>query len=249
MIGNSVFISYRGAYFNKALEAREFLLKHGYCRSVTLIPPNTISQENELLRVIEYFELGEMISDHMHDCDSFVFLNTPNYLGSYFTQLELHQWRYFWNKPSNPTLTSIDLNWNLNKIEVNPLSLNEKRQWANVVVGVSRRAQRQRWSSPFPAGKYGRKYYVVPCRNCGEHVLLHKKHISSLIRRELQLSCPYRCGNSSFVFTEHYQNGNFYRKPILLNQSYDNKLRLIEIGEYMSVLIQNEEPNRMIVVS
>ena len=244
----NAFISYRGAYYEHANAIRHWLIGNGYCKNVVLFPPNSLSIYGELLMPYEYIELMEFILDRLSRCDAFVFLNTPDYSNSYFTQAEILQWRRFRDNPMVfPIGQNVDQYVIGQGIQLVPLTLSEKRLWANLSVNIARSYQ-GKFNPGFYGGKHNRNCYLMPCGICGEHFLIGKKATSLTLRGEYRIVCPH-CNNSHFRILEGNQMGTFYRNPIIVEQEFIRPLRVLETSEVLDLLIKDDLPPRIPLVS
>lgn len=248
-LGNRVFFSYRGYYYSQAKAAAQRLLDNRYCDEVVLYPPNSLSSAGELLLPYEYVELMEFILDRMSRSDAFVFLDSidnegnHDYTNSYFTQAELLQWQRF---KDNPVVYPVDggaQGLPGRGVQLDPLTKNQKKLWAKLSVGIARSYQHH-MNPPFATGKYAKNCFMIPCQRltCGEHFLASQKAVYSTLKGQFQIVCPH-CGNGQFYFREEAQKGNFYRKPVILEQPNKGDIRILQSEEIISLILDNKLPD------
>lgn len=240
-MGKNVFVSYRGRYYEAATALGQWLVDNGYCESLAIFPPNSLCARNELLLPYEYVELMEFILDRLARSDAFVVLNTPDYQDSYFTQAEILQWRRFKDSPIVYLAGHDGKDIQLQAAPLASLEKDQKRMWANLSVSIAR-SYRGKMNPGFVGGKYNRSCFIFPCGNCGEHFLATKKAIYKALSGNFKIACPH-CGNDRFKISEAGARGNYYRKPILLEQDYKTSLRILEPGEILSLLVENDLPS------
>src|SRR3954454_13305148 len=99
--GKNAFMSYRGCDYTPARNFAHTLTESGTFDSITIVPPERICRDQEVLLPYEYFELMEFITDSMCNCDSLIIFDSGSYWQSYWTQMEIRQWRRF-----SPNLTA-----------------------------------------------------------------------------------------------------------------------------------------------
>lgn len=236
------FISYRGRDYALAERAAAALVDRGWCGDFCLLPPNSLAEEGELFLPLEFVELMGFIRDRLSGCDAFVFVNTPHYADSYFTQAELLQWRCYRDPPTVYAAT-IGANGRVNvqphKLE--PASRNTKTLWAKIAVGIDR-SQQGHMSVPLACGPYAKNCFLVPCHKCGEHFLLGKEAVAAAVRGAFRVSCPHGCGNASFSLRETSGPARYYRRPIVLSQAGRARMRVLGEGEILTLLVGSELP-------
>ena len=188
-IGHKVFLSYRGGDYKTAHDLAQDLLNQGNCKQIVLVPPEKISKSNEILLPFEFFELMEFITDNLYDCDAFIILDTEHYLGSYWTQMEVRQWRRFAKqpeayiaRPAGQHQASIR-----EKIALDPLDNGDAKLRARVSVGTNRRMLQ---SSGIPAawGKFAKNCFLVPCAYCGRHFLATQKAVYASLNKNFTVT-------------------------------------------------------------
>jgi hypothetical protein len=247
-LGDQVFISYRGNYYSYAEALKQSLERDRLCKTAILFPPNSLCETSEILLPYEYIELMEFISDHLSQSDAFMFLNTPDYQDSYFTQAELLQWRRF---KDDPAVYAVGGNGNQfqlgDAVHLEPLTGNEKKLWAGISVGIAR-SYKSHLNPGFACGKFAKSCFMIPCGGCGEHFLATQKAIYDALKGQFKITCPL-CGNGEFYFREMHKRGNYYRKPIVLEQEFQTRLRVLETQEILDLLISNELPPSISLVS
>lgn len=241
------FISYRGKHYEEAKLVAKFLYKEGYCDGEVLFPPNSLCEPNELLMPYEYFELMGFIRDSLARCTHFYYLNTPDYRNSYFTQAEILQWRAY----KKPVFYPVDNYYGKivirQAISLPEMSNNEKSLLANLAVSIDR-SQISKYNQGFVGGKFNRNCFLFPCGSCGEHFLVSKKAVRKLVKEKVYISCPH-CSNKSFHVYELSKKGNFYRKPLILDQNITSPLRVLETNEIYEMLNSNTNPVRIPVIT
>lgn len=251
-LGQRAILSYRGAHYEAALRVKEWLEGHGACEQVVLFPPNSLCAPGELLLPYEYIELMEVILDHLARCQSFVFLDTPDYQDSYFTQAEMLQWRRFRPDPV-AVPAGVDARgrpWTGEPRRWEPLSENEKKLWAKISVGINRKMQGPR--TPASAwGRFAKNCFLTPCERCGEHLLVTQTAVYAALKGQFRVICPH-CSYDRFVFVEGRHLGNYYRKPVSLALQLDPArrapLRVLRDDEILALLVQNETPRAIPMV-
>lgn len=246
-LGQQVFVSYRGDYYSFAEALSQWLVQNNYCANVILFPPNSLSARGEILLPYEYIELMEFILDRLARSDAFVFLNTDDYQDSYFTQAELLQWRRFRDDPIVYPVGGSNTFQLGEGLRLETLTKNEKKLWAGISVGVAR-SYRSKFNPGFAAAKYAKNCFMIPCRKCGQHFVASQKAVYSTLKGQFQIFCPH-CSNGQFHFKEGTERGTFYRKPIILEQPYKNRLRILESQEILSLLVNNELPDSIGLVT
>lgn len=248
-LGKTTFISYRGNYYLAAEAVGHWLVERGYCKSSIVFTPGELSEKDEALLPYEYVELMEFILDRLARTESFVIINTNDYLDSYFTQAEVLQWRRFKDRPS-VYMVGIDDRGQFTLSEpvaLEPLAKNQKKLWASISVGIAR-SYKHHMNPGFAAGKYAKSCFLLPCHTCGEHFLISRKAVYRALTGEFTVSCPH-CGNSQFQFRELAQRGNYYRKPLIIEQPHRVAIRVLEDSEILALLVNNELPSRIPLVS
>lgn len=241
-LGKQVFISYRGYMFNHANFLKSWLEENDCCKNAILFQPNSLCAKGEILVPYEYIELMEFILDYLARSDAFLFLNTDDYFDSYFTQAEVLQWRRFENKPVAYPIDIDDKNQLSfgEKIAWATLTDNQKKLWAKISVGINRNMQNHATLTYW--GKFAKNCFLIPCGNCGEHFLVSQAAVRATLNGNFKVVCPH-CDNPNFAFHEESQRGNYYRKPVVLEQEYRKKLRILEADEILALLLvdKNEE--------
>lgn len=241
-IGKQVFISYRGSYYKQAMLLKDALVQHGYCNQAILFPPNSLCAENEILLPYEYVELMEFILDYLAHTDTFIYLETSDYWNSYFTQAEALQWRRFRDVP---VVHSAQVDWRGQiflgeQMRWETLNKSQKKLWASISVSINRSMGRGHLMPPTAWGRFAKHCFLLPCGVCGEHFLVSQKAIYRALKNLFEVECPH-CGNNHFRFSELPKRGNYYRKPIIVQQHYYANLRVLGSFEILKLLIENNE--------
>lgn len=241
------FLSYRNylsSDYENALKAKKYLMEYHNYVDVHLFRPNSLCEQGELLLPYEYYELMGWIRDRIAECTAFYYLETPNYTDSYFTQAELLQWQAYRN---NPVVYGIKPHGNSfvvgSEIPIGDISNDQKQLIAHFAVSIDR-SQKSRFNPGFVGGKFNRNCFLIPCGNCGEHFLASQKFVYNVLRGAERLSCPH-CYNTNFRVYEMNKRGEFYRKPIILEQPrpYKTDLRILGIHEIHQLLASNDLPS------
>lgn len=250
LLGKKVFISYRsygGKGYEDAQTLAHWLVNNGYCEQVVVFPPNSLSASGEQFLPYEYVELMEFILDELARCQAFVYIDTPGYSDSYFTQAEILQWRRF---KDEPVVYPAQVNGNHVQLgagtTLETLSHNLKQAWASISVGTAR-SYRSHLNPGLATGKYAKSCFLVGCGKCGEHFLVTRKAVYAQIKGKFRVACPH-CGNDQFPFKEEEQRGLYYRKPITLQQTFATKMRVLEMDEILHLLLQNTLPPKFKLV-
>jgi hypothetical protein len=255
--GNQAFLSYRGRDYPMAEHVRQWLLSNQYCHSVVLFPRNSLSSEREVLLTYEYFELSERIFDHLAASQTFIYLDRPGYWASYFTQIEVAQWRRFSKKnpPEAYPVSEIDRDGKPifgQRVLLEPMSENQKRLLAGISVGTNRRMQQMPLTPPTTWSKYAKNCFLVCCAGCGEYLLISQKAVYSAIKSHTTITCPHdrpHQGSKEIGFREEVKTGQYYRKPVILEQNGQQEPRLLGINEIIHILVMNDPPPGIPVVT
>jgi hypothetical protein len=247
-LGDQVFLSYRGHDVELAEGLASSLKKMKLCKNVRAYKPESLCIRDEILTTYDYVELMESIIETMKQSDTFVFLDTGDYLDSYFTQTELLHWRRIRKSPRGYRFLFDNEDKSFLKEEViwDTLSENKSRAWASITIHVNPsytiKATTLKW------GKYSRNCFIIPCGRCGENFLLSGSALRANLNSEYDVICPH-CGNNRFQFeVKSDQKSNFKRKPIVLNQEIKT-LRILEPDEIFHLLLENELPTSIPLVA
>jgi hypothetical protein len=248
-LGKEVFISYRSDYYKDALALKQHLEKSSYCREAILYPPNSLTASDEILLPYDYFKLMEVILDRLAPSQAFLYLNTPDYWDSYFTQAEVLQWRRFRRDPEAIPITVISGNdfQICEKQNWESIPSSDKDLWSKVSVNIN-----PKMKSTFPVnwGKYSKSCFLLPCRQCGEHFLASSGLIYAALKEKAHVACPHpHCSNNQFRFRQENAKGKFDRNPIILNQTRKVKLRVLDSFELLQLLFDKRLPSKIPLVS
>ncbi len=240
--GKQVFISHRGGDYNIAKEFREILIEQKLCKYAILFPNESLCYNWEQLLVIEYFELMESITDYIASCDTFFYIENPNYENGYFTQAEILQWRRFAKNPIiHPVQFISEGHFQIKSpIELQPISKEDKRLWAKLSVNINPKLQGR---GPIFWGKYA-YCFLIGCCNCGEYILITKKLMDTIIDENNQIECPHCHKNTFSLKVDVNKKKKFYRHPIIMSPKNDQivELRLLYESEIIALLIGKELP-------
>jgi hypothetical protein len=209
----------------------------------------------------------EEIIEKLARCQAFVYLDTEDYFGSYFTQAEIEQWRRFNTKYNrNPEGYPVGMRNSIpylkGKEQWSPLTMYEKWVWAKVSTHVNPRLDVS-MSPPFPWAKYAKDCFLVGCkyeketgRGCGKYSVISKKAVYELIKNRQQIPCPHsednNCRNNNFTFYEQPRQQSMfdrYRDPIILQQESEGDTRVLETKEIHDLLFDNNLPSSMALVT
>jgi len=191
-VATKAFISYRGRDHRLAESVAQRLVDSGFADRAVLVPPNRLSEANELLLPFEYFELMEFIVDEMHDCTHFVALNRGDYWQSYWTQAEVGHWRQLHRRPVVHQVAAgprDDLALDAGT-ELDPLPKAESSLKSRISFIASRRVQNNTRGATF-TGRYAKSCFLVPCGSCEKHFLATQKVVCTAVGSAIY--CPV-CG-------------------------------------------------------
>jgi len=249
-IGKRVFISYRSKDIKKAQKVKDYIISTE--REVILFPPEILSAVGEILKPFEFLELMEFILDEMHKCNTLIAVDQGDFLDSYWTQIELTQWRRFNDHPQafsvrvNEESGSIQY---LGELNLTTLSNDEKRLWIRISNGTNRKLRESNPHTMSIWGRYARSCFLVPCGACGEHFLVSKEALYASVNNEFKTYCPH-CSRGPFQFSEGEKNSTFYRKPIFIKRIGQKKPRLLDVSEILTLLVNDKElPSTIKLVS
>lgn len=246
--GRQIFLSYRGHSSMEAERLRDWLLGNEYCQSVILFPRNSLTSEREMLLAFEYFELIEVILDDLAASQALIFLDEPGYWSSYFTQVELTQWRRLstHNPPQAYQVRGVESDgrpthgqW----VQLEPMTGEQKRLLAEISAGTSRRMQRPSHMPPTAWSTYARNCFLVCCAGCGEYLLLSQNVVYRALHCRESIACPHQkphVGSKQISIREEIRRGNFYRKPLIQEQSGSREPRLLSDWEIIYLLVNND---------
>jgi hypothetical protein len=180
--------------------------------------------------------------------DTFVYLNTADYWDSYFTQMEVLQWRRFKKEPKfYPVEIDNSRRFSFEgQGQWETLTSNQKSLWAKISVGINRGMQGHH-SIPLMCGKFGKNCYLLPCHLCGEHFLAAQDAVHAALASDHRLVCPH-CHQNELRFEQLPYIGHFYRKPIILKRSTGRPgrpLRVLDAIEVLGLILNNDEPQRI----
>jgi hypothetical protein len=247
-IGDIAFISYRGDHAEIARALAERLVDENdkQCNSVIFIPPGRICAPTEVLLPFEYFEVMEFILDAYYNCNAFIILEDKRYWSSYWTQMEVLQWRRFTKDQSMYIARPIGKSAQIvEKRKLPPIARETHRWLAHISLGTNRRMRRLSPDAQ-PFGRYARNCFLVPCDGCKRHFLVSQKKAYSSLAEKSSISCPY-CNHVS-ALREAAEHGNFYRKPIMLLEPVSDVTPPSE--EILNaLLVDNELPPGIAVVT
>jgi hypothetical protein len=195
-LGTNIFISYRRSASSRLPAVRNWLVSDGLFKYSTIIKPDhaRLALDHELLLPFEFLELMVAIWDEMQACDTFGILNSPDYLQSVWTNLELTGWRAI--KPGGRAY-SLELDpggrYSYTPVSLEPMTKNERELW-----GIIRNRVRPfallsspKWSFPYRGSRLARKYYLLTCLVCGQHSLLPKGQVESRARTNGVMACAH----------------------------------------------------------
>ena len=253
-LGEQVFISYRSQYYSTVEVMGQWLVDQGYCLRATCIPPDSLCERGEIISAYEYVELMGNTLDILARADGFVFLDTPDYLSSYFTQAEILQWRRFRDRPVfHPCVISRGRAGQPTFLLRSPIALetldkNAKKLWAGLSTSIAHR-YRGKFQTPFVGGKFCKNYFVLPCLRCGEHFVAHKDTIQERVGTKYSIVCPH-CGENRFHLWQKNKKGlfkkPFYRNALILESLVPERerrsLRVLDAFEILALMIENELP-------
>jgi hypothetical protein len=177
-LGNRAFLSYRQAAVSDVGPTKDWLVKTGRFDTVVSVKASNerIALSNELLLPFEWLELGMGIWQIIEECDSFAFLNTEDYLESFWTSMEVIAWRFYRRNPIAYSMGGSPGRFAMSEVSFNPMGKAGREWWLHVYDNLMPYAtlRRSRWASVDRGGRYFRKYYILPCTSCGEYSLLAK---------------------------------------------------------------------------
>jgi hypothetical protein len=246
--GQQIFLSYRGQSSIEAERLRDWLLCNQDCQSAILFPRNVLTSEREMLLAFEYFELIEVILDELAASQTFVLLDEPGYWSSYFTQIELTQWRRLSknNPPQVYQVRGVERDGRPTQgqwVQLEPMTSEQKCLFAGISAGTSRRMQRLS-HLPFTAwSTYARNCFLVCCAGCGEYLLLSQNVVYRALHNGESISCPHQkphYGSKQIGIREEASQGNFYRKPLIQEQSGTKEPHLLSDWEIIHLLMNND---------
>jgi hypothetical protein len=221
------------------------LMRDGACRSVVLVPPNRICHARELLLPFEYFELMEFITDRMHNADAFVVLGCDDYWTSYWTRMEVLQWRRFTNRPriwlaetagaGTARLTG--------SADLESLPGFDKRLWAHAAILSNRRMQGPRTLNP--TGRYAKSCFLVPCATCRRHFLASQRYTYAQLRASRPLACPHGNCAGRVGVSERPSIGTFYRNPVVLTSALPPDMPAVDQDTLLDLLMRDDLPAGM----
>jgi hypothetical protein len=96
--------------------------------------------------------------------------------------------------------------------------------------------------------KFAKNCFLFHCGNCGEHFLVSQKATYQAIKDCFHIICPH-CSNGRFSLKELSKQGNFHRKPIILQQEFLSSLRILDAYEVLGLLQENKAPQVIPVVT
>lgn len=235
----SIFLSYRGGNIAEARIIKDWLLNQAGAAKVHFFEPNELCAPNEILMPYEYIELLDNILTPMFRSSMFMYLNHEGYWDSFFTQMEVLQWRRRHDAPiaypiafdGSQILTYAPETWQV-------MDKNEKKLWASLSVGIGQFYKHHR-NPGFSGGKFNRSTYLIPCPFCGSYFLISTKLADQVKNGTMLMSCPFCKRNVSLAELPYL--GKYHRRPIVLTGKPITP-RLLQAAELLDILFNNKTP-------
>jgi hypothetical protein len=254
-IGRRAFISYRGRYYGQVRPVGNWLRGGGLIDDVSYVQPQALAADYELLLPFEVFELIMTIWQRMEKCDSFVFLNTPDYLASIWTTLEVIGWRVMSRAPIAYAVALDPAGYRCDPTGVVPMPAPEKRLWIRLRAHLEPMGavSRSHLLIPNRGGRFATDHYLLACRVCGEYSLLPKRPTERAAKRGEVVTCAQpTCVARHRMGKVGRFNGIRYRVPIVAEPLTDRRapsMRSLQVDELMQLYVDGRHPPARIPVA
>ena len=261
-LGDFVFISYRGSYYEDAQKVKRWLEKNNFCKYAILYPPNTVFVREQLITPFQLFELLGHIQygDHVNingsaqigrhgdrgltHADAFVILNTEDYALSPFTQAEMMLWRF---KGKEAYSVSIEGGEPVFRGRASLPSFSDEKKRRNLESQLGLNAYRAsrlyKGRTPYYFGKYAHTCFMLSCPYCKNHFLSSVKAVREAKRGNVKLACP-SCGHNEFYFTESKAGYHIHHQYL-----GSGKIEPLRVDALNQLLVGNDLPDSVGLVT
>jgi hypothetical protein len=253
-LGTKMFLSYRGADYPHVAHVRRWLTSTGLCKDVKFVEPQRLALDHELMLPFELLELMMVIWNQMEECDAFAFLSSPDYMSSVWTELEVTGWRFFSGTPIGHAIGAGAQGYEYATGGWPAMPTPEKRMWIRLRMNLDPVRSKSSRMIPHRGGTYATRYYLLPCRVCGEYSLLARSAVESLAKRSGTLACGQpACGSKHRLDLAGTSRSMRYRVPIVavpLTDRRANFVRALEVEEITQLYTDSKRaPPGIAVVS
>lgn len=243
------FISHRSYDYRKALELKHYLEYNNLCSKVILWENETLCRNFEQLTVHDYFEALSKLKSSMNHCDSFFYIDSPNYLNGYFTSAELTIWRWIKENPIVYRSVHTGDKFIFHGIQLDRMDKSTKHRlsYSSFLMKPDPAHDMEFGFSKDTWGKFAKECFLVGCSMCGEYYLIGYEKMRQYIDSQERAICP-NCKSFHCTFSYHPSKNTYfsYRHPIIMHPTSSVRCDLtpLSVDDILVLLGAKKLPTR-----